>query len=117
MQFTDSWDSAEVEIVDGLSKMALDVIGLAGEHQLRISTPVVSNIHIVQCCLRHFAGFDYDFHSLNTDGPPNKLKVALDYALQWSRKGQHAAQRAQAVVPWSAEHCRLRVSQSVSKLM
>lgn len=78
MQFTDSWDSAEVEIVDGLSKMALDVIGLAGEHQLRISTPVVSNIHIVQCCLRHFAGFDYDFHSLNTDGPPNKLKVALD---------------------------------------
>ncbi|EPT01414.1 hypothetical protein FOMPIDRAFT_1048852 [Fomitopsis schrenkii] len=50
-QFTDPGESARIDLLDGLSKMTLDVIGLAG--------------------------FDYDFGCLNASSKPNELNAAL----------------------------------------
>ena len=54
----------------GLSKMTLDVIGLAGTAYGYIHLPYT-------VMLTRVKGFNYDIDSLNTEKPPNELSVAF----------------------------------------
>lgn len=55
--------------------MTLDVIGLAGEHraQPHLLQPPLTRIHL---------GFNYEFHSLNSENKPNELRHAFDNMLR-----------------------------------
>lgn len=65
---------ARIEVLKGLSKMTLDVIGLAGK-------PVV--VYFFHAEMDHSApGFNHQFHSLESDGSDDELGKALRVMLR-----------------------------------
>ena len=62
---------ARIDVLKDLSKMTLDVIGLAG--MIHSSSP--------ECSMADsYPGFNYNFDSLNTEGKPNELGQAFQEA-------------------------------------
>ena len=70
-QIVQQGGSLRTNVTEGLSKMTLDVIGLAGRLPVSV-TPPLAHSH-----LRILQGFSYHFDALNPDLPPNELNRAF----------------------------------------
>ena len=69
----DNGEKAIIDVCDWLSKMTLDVIGLAGQIVSLMDYPGV--VELTWRCVG--TGFNYSFNALNSHGKPNELNEAV----------------------------------------